>query len=405
MSKFKFNPFTGKLDQVVSTTTEISDFDTEVANNSAVSANTAKVSANGSVNTHSDVDTVTDAPARDEVLKWNGTNWFPATYDTTFAMTIASFADNQTNTQLIGSGTWKTTGQIAFTASYNNPPPDSASITLSGTGMSGGFPITLTTPFESGSNTGDTSYPSSKDVTATFTLTAYDGATPRTDTETVVFRNYLYWGTLNKKTGITESDVEGLSGSELTNDQTQNKSINSTSGLYLIWAYPASYSSLHATGCLFNSITCPMTLVTSTLSITNSAGYTENYKVYASDNANLGNSTLSTSTSSQLINKLYYGITTDTSGFNEADVEGLANSEITNDNTQTWDSVTAGSGEYLLFAFPTRLGVPTFYVGGFEGGFESPETVSVTNVNGYTENYYVWRSTNSNLGATVVTTS
>jgi hypothetical protein len=101
---------------------------------------------------------------------------------------------------------------------------------------------------------------------------------------------------------------------------------------------------------------------------------------------------------------LYYGITSKTGTFLESDVEGLANSTVSNDNTQSWSSVTAGSGEYLLFAFPTRLGVPVFYVGGFAGGFESPETVSITNVNGYTENYYVWRSTNSNLGSTSVET-
>lgn len=103
-------------------------------------------------------------------------------------------------------------------------------------------------------------------------------------------------------------------------------------------------------------------------------------------------------------NLLNYGITTKTDTYLESDIEGLANQELTNDNTQVWDSVTAGSGEYLLFAFPTRLGIPVFYVGGFEGGFEDPETVSVTNSAGATEDYYVWRSNNANLGATVVET-
>ena len=58
----------------------------------------------------------------------------------------------------------------------------------------------------------------------------------------------------------------------------------------------------------------------------------------------------------------------------------------------------------MLFAFPKRLGLVTFWVGGFSGGFESPETVSVTNVNGWSENMYVWRSTNANLGSVVVET-
>jgi hypothetical protein len=38
------------------TASQITDFDAEVANNSAVAANTAKVSADGSIGTHSDVD-------------------------------------------------------------------------------------------------------------------------------------------------------------------------------------------------------------------------------------------------------------------------------------------------------------------------------------------------------------
>lgn len=385
------------------TASTISDFDTEVANNSAVATNTAKISADGSINTHSDVDTSTDTPQRDEVLKWNGSEWVPAAYDASFAMTIASFTDNQVSPQLIGSGTWQSSGAITFTASYNNPPPDSASIAVSGTGVSGGFPITLSSPYASGANTANTSYPSAKDVTVTFTLTAYDGATPRTSTTTVLFRNYIRWGTLTKNTGITSADLLTLSGSQLSNDQTQSKSIVAGSGEYLVWAYPASYTSLNANGLIFNGVTCPFQTV-ATVSHTNEAGFTENYKVYASTNANLGSSTLTTSTSSTLINSLYYGVTTTASGYSEADVEGLANSTITNDNTQTWSEVTAAAGEYLLFAFPVRLGSVVFYVGGFEGGFESPETVSVTNVNGYTENYYVWRSTNSGLGATTVET-
>jgi len=119
---------------------------------------------------------------------------------------------------------------------------------------------------------------------------------------------------------------------------------------------------------------------------------------------NLGSHTLVTSTSSTTINPLYYGITTKTSGYSEADIEGLATSEITNDNTQIWDAVTTESSEYMLFSFPARLGAVVFWVGGFEGGFEASETVSVTNSNGWTEDYYVWRSTNSNLGATIVET-
>jgi len=63
-------------------------------------------------------------------------------------------------------------------------------------------------------------------------------------------------------------------------------------------------------------------------------------------------------------------------------------------------ATTAGSGEYLLYATPTRLGAVTFFFGGFEGGMLSPETVSITNINGSVEDYLVYRSANPNLGVT-----
>jgi hypothetical protein len=43
----------------------------------AVGLNTAKVSADGSINTHSDVDTTTSAPSIGEALIWDGSNWIP----------------------------------------------------------------------------------------------------------------------------------------------------------------------------------------------------------------------------------------------------------------------------------------------------------------------------------------
>jgi hypothetical protein len=52
------------------TASDITDFDTEVSNNASVTANTAKVSADGSISTHSDVDSST--PADRHVLIYDG---------------------------------------------------------------------------------------------------------------------------------------------------------------------------------------------------------------------------------------------------------------------------------------------------------------------------------------------
>ena len=365
------------------------------------------------VNIHADVDTVTDSPATNEVLKWDGSNWVPATYDYTFAFSIASFTDNESTTQLIGSGVWETSGDITFGATYNNGPPTSASIALtSDGGVTWEGALTVTTPFTSAVSGEDTDYPSAKDKYIRFTLTGNKSAENDTDTETVYFRNYIYWGVSTTGSGFSEADVEALANSAISNDQTRSMALTPGANDYLVFAFPSSYTSIlygddyeddSTSGFLYNSLACAFQ-APETVSLTNSAGFTEDYKVYASYQKNLGSHTLVTSTSATQINPLYYGVTSKTDTFLEADIEGLANSEITNDNTQSWDSVTAGAGEYMLFAFPKRLGIPTFWVGGFEGGFESPETVSVTNTNGWTEDYYAWRSENANLGATEVET-
>jgi len=114
-----------------------------------------------------------------------------------------------------------------------------------------------------------------------------------------------------------------------------------------------------------------------------------------------GTNTAVGSTNVYFYNRIYYGSTTVASSYSESDVEGLASNVLSNTKGRTI-SVTANTGYYIIYALPTRLGTVTFWVGGFEGGFQSPETVSVTNASGFTENYYVYRSTNSGLGATSV---
>jgi len=377
--------------------------------------NNVYISTNSSVDVMNDVDTSSDTPQRDEVLKWNGSNWVPAAYDTTFEFSIASFSDGESTTQLIGTGVWESNSNMTFSASYNNGPPDGAWVQMSNNGGAYSKVGSMSpSDYESGTNDeGDINYPASKDQYLRFRLSANcDTDTDSTVESSIYFRNYIYYGKASKNSSFSEADVEGLAGSELSNDKTQLwGTINPGVGEYIVLAYPNSYGTLSSgddyeddggSSFRFNGITIAMKTA-ETVSITNSAGYTENYYVYASESDNLGSHSFDTRYTE--INYLYYGVTSKTDTYTEADVEGLGNSTITNDNTQTWNAVNAGANEYLLFAFPKRLGTVTFYVGGFEGGFESPETVSVTNANGWTEDYYVWRSTNHSLGSTTVQTT
>lgn len=374
MTQFKFNPFSGNFDQVIA-----------------------------SIDEATDVDTTTDAPARDEVLKWNGTNWVPAAYDATFVFTIATFADDQTNTQEIGSGTWKAIGAINFTMTYNNGPPTSGFISIGGTGgvtWSGGN-IVLSTPFTSQASVDATSYPASKDTTVVFTLNVTSGSDNDTDTQTVTFYNQIRWGKSSTSTGWSSAQIVALAGSTLSNDHTRSGMTISSVGAsdYLIFACPASYSNLSSLNFSYNGL-CISMQAAETISVTNASGFTENYEVYRSTSQNLGDHTLR-SDESNAANYIYYGGSTVATGFTEGNVEGLTdlNSTISTDTTQTFNEVTLGASEYFVFAYPSRYTDPTNWFDNTTGfGLDlygsSPETVSITNANGYTENYDVWRSLN-----------
>ncbi len=108
-----------------------------------------------------------------------------------------------------------------------------------------------------------------------------------------------------------------------------------------------------------------------------------------------GTTTVSESVSVDFANNIYYGAASDLT-----DVTSL-DSVLSNDAERSV-TVTAGSGEYIVYALPARLGEVDFFVSGFEGGFEEPVTQSLTNESGYAESYYVYRSTNANLGETIV---
>jgi hypothetical protein len=105
----------------------------------------------------------------------------------------------------------------------------------------------------------------------------------------------------------------------------------------------------------------------------------------------------------KFVNRICYGVAA-SGTVDNAFVNALSNKVLSTTKARTI-TVNAGSGQYIWYCVPTRLGACTFKVGGFDGGFEAAQTVSVTNASGYTENYYVYRSTNANLGSTTVVVS
>ena len=107
-------------------------------------------------------------------------------------------------------------------------------------------------------------------------------------------------------------------------------------------------------------------------------------------------------TSLSFLNGIYYGVAAE-STYDSAFVLALTK-VLSNSKARTF-TVNAGTGQYIYYCLPSRLGTPSFNVGGFDGGFKKMATISFTNSSGYSENYDIWKSDNANLGDTKVKVS
>lgn len=112
-------------------------------------------------------------------------------------------------------------------------------------------------------------------------------------------------------------------------------------------------------------------------------------------NVSDGQTSASRSVSVSFANRIYYGAAADLS-----DVTALTG--ILSNDPERVITVDAGPGQYIVYAIPTRLGDVTFFVSGFEGGFEAPVEQTLTNTSGYQETYKVYRSTRAGLGETTI---
>jgi hypothetical protein len=97
------------------------------------------------------------------------------------------------------------------------------------------------------------------------------------------------------------------------------------------------------------------------------------------------------------VNKIYYGASSIQSGWTSEQIKILTNKELSDVKERRFESF-ALENQYIIYAYPKRLGDAIISVSGVSGGFELPETISLTNDSGYIEDYYVYRSTNSGLG-------
>lgn len=94
-------------------------------------------------------------------------------------------------------------------------------------------------------------------------------------------------------------------------------------------------------------------------------------------------------------NQIYFGTARDLNNVTQL-------FSVNSNNPERTIVVDADIGEYIIYALPFRLGDVEFYVSDFEGGFEKPALLTLTNKTGYQELYRVYRSTRANLGRTTV---
>ena len=99
---------------------------------------------------------------------------------------------------------------------------------------------------------------------------------------------------------------------------------------------------------------------------------------------------------------VYWGSEEIPVSLNSAFLNNILSKRLQSGKSHSFTSNATDSLTYVWYAYKKSLGVASFTVGGFAGGFEPPITLSHTNEEGATADYYVYRSTNSFIGTEVV---
>tara|TARA_R100001463_G_scaffold16888_2_gene43568 strand:- start:2586 stop:3839 length:1254 start_codon:yes stop_codon:yes gene_type:complete len=368
--------------------------------------------------------------SRDQVLKFNGNKFVAADEGTTFVFTIADFDMNDsTSPQLIGTGSWKAIGELQFTASYNNGPPDGFNGSAEGAPKIQGFVdgsvsssydmFPLSSSFTLGTNPMIITYPPSPNDDIRFKLFASAGSDTSDDftDQRIYFRNQFVYGELSKNNGFNQADIRTLAAA---NSITGTDTTRTLSGLsigssnHLAFAHRTGDTNVTQVYCGNNPnrLTVAMdrtdattkTPLRETVSYLNTAGYTENYFVYASKEQNIDahSTTFVTSTNNQIRNYIYWGTGSSWTN-NEASVEALTNKNTSyDDGSVTGNTLSVGSftSQFVIVAIPARYGDnDTDYQlkdnsTNLPFSFNQQSDVTVTNAVGFQEDYSVYRSTN-----------
>jgi hypothetical protein len=103
------------------------------------------------------------------------------------------------------------------------------------------------------------------------------------------------------------------------------------------------------------------------------------------------------------VQRVYFGASSynaSVSGGTAEFIQSLSNNPLSDTNTCIF-TVGAGDNQYIYFAYRSAYGSSDFYTYGWAGGFNLiSNSISVTNAQGYTENYTLYQSSQTSLGIT-----
>lgn len=103
-------------------------------------------------------------------------------------------------------------------------------------------------------------------------------------------------------------------------------------------------------------------------------------------------------TTAKFVNRIYYGVSDEpVLDLTNPEARSCLTGELS-DNKKKTIELECSDNCFVYYACPTRLGIPTFKIGSFEGGLELVNTIDITNNSNYTESYYVYRSEYDSLG-------
>ena len=202
------------------------------------------------------------------------------------SFSASSFSDNQSSSQLIGSGAWKAGTALTFTAAYENGPATSANISCG----SWAGNLVLSSAYTSGTGGTDqnTNYPAAVANSITFQLNAAKSSESDTATTSVQFLNERCQGVSSTASGYDSTFINALSSKTVTAGKNGTYSFSPSAGEYIIFAHRTALgTSSFAVGGFPGGFEPPVTVT----GHTNSAGFSENYYVYRSTNPSLADPT------------------------------------------------------------------------------------------------------------------